>query len=133
MTPHRSPARSSARRPLLSEDTPLADAVRQLLDTGLPALPVVDARGRYRGIFGERELIVALFPRYLSTLGGAGFVTKSLEAALEKRQGCGAERVGDHMNREHIDAAADFSDVGLAETFIHHRVLIVPITEAGRV
>ena len=60
-------------------------------------------------------------------------MTKSLEAALEKRQGCGAERVGEHMNREHVDAGADFSDVGLAETFIHHRVLIVPITEAGRV
>jgi CBS domain-containing protein len=119
--------------PVLREDTPLAEAADQLLATGLPALPVADVHGHLRGIFGERELISALFPRYLSTLGGAGFVPKSLEAALEKRQGCRDEPVREHMNREHVEVGPNFSDLGLAETFIHHRVLIVPVTEGGRV
>ena len=37
------------------------------------------------------------------------------------------------MNTEHVDVPPDFSDVQLAEAFIHHRVLIVPITDGGRV
>jgi len=35
----------------------------------VPALPVIDATGKLRGIFGEREFIGALFPGYLTTLG----------------------------------------------------------------
>jgi CBS domain-containing protein len=37
------------------------------------------------------------------------------------------------MNTEHIDAPPEYSDVGVAETFLHHRVLIVPITDGGKV
>ena len=44
MTPQSIAGPLAREAPVLSEDTPLADAVRQLLDTGLPALPVVDAR-----------------------------------------------------------------------------------------
>ncbi len=38
-----------------------------------------------------------------------------------------------HLNTEHVDVAPDFSDVGLAEIFLHHRVLIIPVTEQRRV
>ncbi len=119
--------------PLLRLDTPVGAAVERVLESGFPALPVVGDDDRYRGIFGERELITALFPGYLNALGGAAFVPKSVEAAIEKRQGCRLEPVERHMNAEHVDVGTDFSDVGLAEVFIHHRVLIVPVTEAGRV
>jgi CBS domain-containing protein len=37
------------------------------------------------------------------------------------------------VNAEQIDVPTDFSDAGLAETFIHHRVLIVPVTDDGSV
>ena len=37
------------------------------------------------------------------------------------------------MNTEHVDVGPDFSDVGLAEIFLHHRVLIVPVTDDKRV
>ena len=37
------------------------------------------------------------------------------------------------MNTEHIDVEHDFSDAQLAEMFLHHRVLIVPVATAGRV
>jgi CBS domain-containing protein len=119
--------------PVLQHDTSVADAVGRVVASGLPALPVAGADGRYLGIFGERELITALFPGYVRSLGHAAFVKKSLEAALEKRSACLQEPVEKHMNNEHIDVEADFSDLQLAEIFIHHRVLIVPVTEDGRV
>jgi CBS-domain-containing membrane protein len=119
--------------PLIRHDEPIEAAVPRLLDSGLPALPVVDDRERFAGIFGEREFITALFPGYVGTLGSAGFVPKSIDVALEKRQACRVEPVSKHMNTEHVDVGPDFSDVGLAEIFLHHRVLIIPVTDQKRV
>lgn len=89
--------------------------------------------GKLRGIFGEREFIGALFPGYLTTLGYAGFIPRSLDEALEKRATCASEPVSAHMNTDHIDVGEDFSDTQLAEILLHHRVLIVPIVDKGRV
>ena len=41
--------------------------------------------------------------------------------------------VGKHMNTEHVDVGPDFADTQVAEIFLHHRVLIVPVVEDGRV
>ena len=119
--------------PLLHQDMQVGEALSRLLEAKLPALPVVGDDDRYAGIFGEREFITALFPGYVKNLGYAAFVPKSLEAAIEKRQACRQEPVKQHMNREHIDVPIDFSDLQLAEIFIHHRVLIIPVTEGKRV
>jgi CBS domain-containing protein len=119
--------------PLLSVDTPVGVAVAMLLETGFPALPVVHDNQRLAGIFGERELITALFPGYVGSLGHVGFVPKSVEAAIQKRQGCRDDPVSRHMHTEHIDVPADFADIQLAEIFIHHRVLIIPVTDDARV
>jgi CBS domain-containing protein len=114
-------------------DTPIEIAVRQVVESGLPALPVVEGE-KLRGIFGEREFLGALFPTYLKELKYAGFVPHELDEALEKRQSCRSEPVSQHMNTDHIDVGTDHSDVQIAETFLHHRVLIVPVTDdAGRV
>ena len=119
--------------PLLRADEPVGEAVHTVVEAGLPALPVVDANERYAGIFGEREFITAIFPGYVKSLGYAAFVPKSAEDALEKRRACRSEPVSKHMNDEHIDVAPDHSDLQLAEIFIHHRVLVIPVTENGRV
>jgi CBS domain-containing protein len=119
--------------PVLRQDAPVEEAVRDILDSGLPALPVVDARGKFAGIFGEREFMAALFPGYVRELRFAGFVPKGLDEALQKRAACRRETVGKHMNTEHVDVPTDASDVQVAETFLHHRVLIVPVTDRGAV
>ncbi len=119
--------------PLLRDADPVEDALRRLLETELPALPVIDGDGCLAGIFGEREFITALFPGYVKSLGYAAFVPKSIDHAIDKRQACRSEPIAQHMNTEHIDVPLDFSDVQLAEVFMHHRVLIVPVTDEARV
>lgn len=119
--------------PLLRSDQPVREAVRALLDTELPALPVVAADGALVGIFGEREFIAALFPGYLGELRSAAFVSESIEDVIDKRMGCSLEPVSKYANREHIAAGRRHSDTELAETFLHHRVLIIPIVEDERV
>jgi CBS domain-containing protein len=132
MSPRRLTDHLVREAPVLGADTPVGEAVRQVLDSGLPALPVAGDDGLC-GIFGEREFIAALFPKYLGELNYAGFVSHALDEALEKRQSCRGEPVSQHMNTEHIDVGTDYSDVEVAETFLHHRVLIIPVADDGRV
>jgi CBS domain-containing protein len=124
--------------PLLREAPTVRDtdhveaAAAALVDSDLPALPVLDARDRVVGIFGEREFLGAVFPGYLRELKHAGFVRRSLDEALEKRDECRIEPVSRHMNSEHIAVERDASDLAVAEIFLHHRVLLVPVTDDGR-
>jgi len=119
--------------PIVRVGDAVGDALRRLIDCDLPALPVVDDEGSYAGIFGEREFIAALFPGYLGELKFAGFVTRTLEDALDKRASCRLEPVGQHLNTEHVEVGADFADAQVAEVFLHHRVLILPVVDDGNV
>jgi CBS domain-containing protein len=119
--------------PVLRSTDTVAQAVRLLLEHRLPALPVVDERERYAGIFGEREFFSALFPGYLDQLRATGFLRRSLDEAIDLREGCHTEPVGRFMLTEHVDVRPDFSDTHVAEIFLHHRVLVVPIVDGGRV
>lgn len=117
---------------VLSVDDPLREAVLRIVEADVPALPVADRTGRLAGIFGEREFIAAVFPGYVGELGYAAFVTQAIEDVIEKRSACRDELVSKHMNIEHIDVGTDYSDVQVAEVFLHHRVLIVPVVDEQR-
>lgn len=118
--------------PLRVNDT-VEHAIRTLLDTDLPALPAVNPDGKLKGIFGEREFMTALFPGYLGELKYAGFIKHSLDDAIEKRASCAKETVERYLNTDHVDVGPDYSDIQLAETFLHHRVLIIPVVDNRRV
>jgi CBS domain-containing protein len=117
--------------PLRVTDT-VEVAVRRLLELDLPALPVVDGE-RYAGIFGEREFLAALFPGYLRELKGGAFLSRGIDDALEKREGCRIEPIKAYLTTDHVEVDEDFSDAELAEIFFHHRVLIVPVLRGGRI
>lgn len=119
--------------PLLRADENVGPAVARIIEVELPALPVVDANDRFCGIFGEREFINAVFPAYMRELHYAGFVTKATDEVIEKHHECTRAPVSQYMNTEHIDVGPDYSDTQLAETFMHHRILIVPVVDDGHV
>jgi CBS-domain-containing membrane protein len=104
-------------------------AVGTIIESGVPALPVVDEEDRLHGIFGEREFIGALFPAYFEQLRSARFVTHSIDDVIEQRLECRHDPVSKYANVEPIAARGDWSDAQLAETFLHHRVLVVPIVD----
>ncbi len=133
MSPRAIGERTIRQVPLLTADQDVGSAVESILAAEVPALPVVDTNGRLKGIFGEREFLAAIFPGYLGQLHYAGFVTKATEDLIEKRAECGQDPVSKWMNTEHVDVPADYSDAQLAETFLHHRVLIIPVVDGTRV
>jgi CBS domain-containing protein len=117
----------------LKEDEPVGSAARRVIEADLPGLPVVNEDGKFVGIFGEREFMNALFPRYVGELSSARMVSRDIDATIERRESCREEPVGEYMTTDHVVADDDYSDTQLAETFMHHRVLIVPIATKGKV
>lgn len=117
----------------LSADDLVGTAARRVIEAGLPALPAVEDDGGFAGIFGEREFMTALFPGYVAELASARMVSPSLDATIERRLNCRDEPVRKYMTTDHVVVEDEFSDTLLAETFLHHRVLIVPIATEGKI
>ena len=101
--------------------------------TALPALPAVEADGSFAGIFGEREFMAALFPGYVKELASARMVSRSMDEAIDRRLECASEPIRRHLTKEAVVVEDDYSDTQLAELFLHHRVLIIPVATKGRV
>jgi CBS domain-containing protein len=117
----------------LSVDEPVGSATRKVIASGLPALPAVDAEGKFAGIFGEREFMAALFPGYMNTLSSAAMVRRTIDETIERRIGCAEEPIREYLTKDHVVVEDDHSDTQLAELFLHHRVLVIPIATDGRV
>ncbi len=117
----------------LDADELIAVAARRVLDSELPALPAVERGGRFAGIFGEREFMAALFPGYVGELSSGAMIRRSIDDAIERRESCRFQPIRGYLTTDHVSVDDDYSDTQLAEIFLHHRVLIVPIATDGRV
>ena len=117
----------------LGADELIGPAARRVIDAAVPALPAVEADGRFAGIFGEREFMQALFPGYVDTLSSSAMISRDMDSTIERRLGCRDEPVSEYMTTDHVLVEDDYSDTQLAELFLHHRVLIIPIATDGKV
>jgi CBS domain-containing protein len=117
----------------LDADELIGPAARRVIDEGLPGLPAVEKDGSFAGIFGEREFMAALFPGYVGELASAAMVSRSVDETIERRSECAAQPIRNWLTTDHVLVEDDYSDTQLAELFLHHRVLIVPIATEGRV
>jgi CBS domain-containing protein len=117
----------------LSADELIGPAARRVIDAGLPALPAVEEDGRFAGIFGEREFMIALFPGYVGELASAAMVSRSVDETIERRSDCAVQPIRRYLTTDHVMVEDNYSDTQLAEIFLHHRVLIVPIATQGKI
>jgi CBS domain-containing protein len=117
----------------LAADTPVGIAARRVLESGLPALPAVADDGSFAGIFGEREFMAALFPGYVGELASAAMVPRSIDATIDRRLSSRGEPIRGYLTADHVVVEDDYSDTELAEIFLHHRILVVPVATGGRV
>lgn len=118
----------------LRDDEIVVEAARKVMDARLPALPVVDADGEFVGIFGEREFMAAVFPAYVGTLASSRMISRKIDETIERRSDeCHTEPIRGYLTTDAVLVEDDYSDTQLAELFLHHRVLIIPIATRGRV
>ena len=117
----------------LPASEPIGSATRKVIASGLPALPAVDENGKFVGIFGEREFMTAFFPGYMKDLGSAAAIRRTIDETIERRLGCAEEPISGYLTTDHVLVEDEHSDTQLAELFLHHRVLIIPIATHGHV
>ncbi len=117
----------------LSADEPVGSATRKVIASGLPGLPAIEQDGSFAGIFGEREFMAALFPGYVDTLGSAAMVSRTIDEVIDRRTGCAEEPIRGYLTTDHVVVGDEHSDTQLAELFLHHRVLIIPVATDGRI
>ena len=117
----------------LGADDLIGPAARRVIDAGLPGLPAVEADGRFAGIFGEREFMAALFPGYVGELASAAMVSRSVDETIERRSDCARQPIRRYLTTDHVVVEDEYSDTQLAELFLHHRVLVIPIATQGKV
>ena len=117
----------------LSADELVGVAARKVVENSLPALPAVEDDGTFAGIFGEREFMAALFPGYVGELGSSAMIRRSIDETIERRESCREEPIRKYLTTDHVAVEDEYSDTQLAELFLHHRVLIIPIASHGRI
>ncbi len=117
----------------LDADEPIGSAAPKVVEAELPGLPAVERDGTFAGIFGEREFMAALFPGYVGELASAAMISRSIDETIERRLDCRQEPIRRYLTTDHVVVHDDYSDTQLAEIFLHHRVLVIPIATEGRV
>lgn len=115
--------------PVVREDDPISEAWSKLVESELPAIPVLGKHDKIVGTFGHREFLSALMPAYFKTLPSAGFVPKSLDRTLELRDTCRNEPVSQHMAAAVVKVREDFSDSHVADAFLHNPTEIVAVVD----
>ena len=118
------------RRPrTASPDTPLRDAAREMVRSGVAALPVVDGAGQVIGMLSERELMRHFLSVYLQgTPQGAreGHAPAGAAAAARGRT------VRDVMTRQVLCVAPDQPLAEVASLMTNKDVDRVPVVREGR-
>jgi predicted transcriptional regulator len=117
----------------LRDDETVSAAANKVIEAGLPALPVVDEKQKFIGLFGEREFMAALFPGYVGQLAWSAMISRAIDETIERREACRNEPIRKYLTTDHVLVEDDHSDTQLAELFLHHRVLVIPIATKGRV
>jgi CBS-domain-containing membrane protein len=130
----------SAPPAILKAIDPMSFALHSGVQHRLPALPVVDASGRYAGVLPRSRLMALALPRVLShdeekyppsDLLAAGFGHDSL-ADLQSRMDAVAH---DPMGK-HLDTAVPVvkPDTPLTSTlmFLHRQRNVLPVVEDGK-
>ncbi|MCP4642032.1 MAG: CBS domain-containing protein [bacterium] len=93
----------------VTEDTPVLDAMRILVEHNVTGLPVVDDEKRLRGIVSEKDMLKLLYEKHLRD-----------------------EPVSSFMTAEPVSFQADDTLVDICECLIKENFRRVPILEEGK-
>jgi CBS domain-containing protein len=108
-----------------------AEAVEALFAARVPAIAVVDAGGRVVGILAERDVLGAVFPRYLTELRHTIFLPDDAIALAEQVEKARSESADTHARpAETLDGGE--SQTHAAERFLHTGEQALPVVDEGR-
>lgn len=117
--------------PLLRPDMTIDAALGRLVVEKLAALPVVEAGGRYAGMFTARELLSHILPeaaRLGGLAGDLGFMHESLDHARSGLRRIAGEPVSGHMEQGYPELGPD-TEMMRALQLLYTGRNILPVVE----
>jgi CBS domain-containing protein len=113
------------------ETATFAEAVAALFASRSPAIAVVDRDRRVVGMVAERDVLSAVFPRYLAELRHTSFLPDDDSGLDERAQRAREELVGDYARKvETLDGGE--SQTHAAERFMHTEEQALPVVDNDR-
>ncbi len=108
-----------------------AEAVTSLFAAQAPAIAVVDGDRRVVGLLAERDVLCAVFPRYLAELRHTSFLPDDAPGLAERAERARDEPVSNYARAvEPLDGGE--SQTHAAERFLHTGEQALPVVEDGR-
>jgi CBS domain-containing protein len=115
----------------VTESASFAHAVEALFASQVPAIAVVDDERRVVGVVTERDVLAAVFPRYLAELRHTSFLPDDDAELAERAALARDESVAAYARKvEPLDAGE--SQTHAAERFLHTGEQALPVVDEGR-
>ena len=116
----------------VTPDAPAREALRIMLDTRVPGVPVVDEDGNLMGVVTDAVLLDSAVPKYLKYVENLSFVTENADKWVHYITQCADKPVRELMSGEVSSIDVKHSEIEAAHKMVHDGVPSVMITDEGK-
>lgn len=120
----------------VSTDTEVEELARLFVETGVSAMPVLDAQGMLQGIVTETDLVEQNKPLHIPTVISIFDWVLYLESEKDFReqvQKMTARKVGEIATREVVTCTPETPVAEIAALMVDHKAHLIPVVEGGKV
>jgi len=120
----------------VSTDTEVEELARLFVETGVSAMPVLDAQGALQGIVTETDLVEQNKPLHIPTVISIFDWVLYLESEKDFREQVEkmtARKVGEICTREVVTCKPETPVAEIAALMVDHKAHLIPVVEAGKV
>jgi CBS domain-containing protein len=120
----------------VSTDTEVEELARLFVETGVSAMPVLDANGALQGIVTETDLVEQNKPLHIPTVISIFDWVLYLESEKNFREQVEmmtARKVGEICTREVVTCTPDTPVADIAALMVDHKAHLIPVVEGGKV
>jgi CBS domain-containing protein len=133
-TPHKDLKLRDLMHPAVSVTprTPARDALKLMLKSNVPGIPVVEEDGRLVGFITDGNLLASALPKYLMFMEDLSFVSESGDSWVHYLSEAADRPVGEMMIGEVAQIELGTSELEAARKMVAEGVSSVVITEGGK-
>jgi CBS domain-containing protein len=120
----------------VSTDTEVEELARLFVETGVSAMPVLDAKGALQGIVTETDLVEQNKPLHIPTVISIFDWVLYLESEKnfrEQVEKMTARKVGEICTREVVTCTPETPVADIAALMVDHKAHLIPVVEGGKV
>jgi CBS domain-containing protein len=120
----------------VSADTEVEELARLFVETGVSAMPVLDAQGALQGIVTETDLVEQNKPLHIPTVISIFDWVLYLESEKnfrEQVEKMTARKVGEICTREVVTCTPETPVAEIAALMVDHKAHLIPVVEGGKV